>query len=1013
MRRKRLISLLFLTFFWLFPVSAQDLSGVKSQLNAMFSGLDKTKVPTGFLWDTAANLVEGEDYNGSALTDSNYVDLPRLYDMIYSINSASVGADTIPANRAIARIQNSSSGQSAIIGVLFKPYNYIVANALQDNLITYSNQVVSDKYINGIWQNPYGQAVLVGHAVGNEGVVYQSTSFTLQNVDSLSTQTFSSIQFDAGDGNGYRNVSFGTSFSVSYASNGYKETKLKLVTSGITYLSHSMVNVVSTPNNAPAASQNYQTDSVSVKYNGKTYYAKYSCVDSLSLNNPLIVAEGFDPWRIGGDNRIHRYSGFNDIKDIYNKPIFCGFDVVYIDWYDCGADIRANARLLEEVINWVNDKKTSDNPNVVLGQSMGGLIARYCLCSMEEREEPHETRLFISHDVPHRGVSVSPGLQYLYWDLRNIVNEDNELLLTIASALTGYLGLFSTFLDVGSYESVRQMLAVYLNSSEVYDNSVYLNFQTELSDMGFPNGDKGRPIENVAIVNGGGSAPGGVFSFYNPGDKQVHFYAQASSRFFVEAILAGLLNELGLVWIPGRSTVTYSYDVFPYLYNSTVARSMSLTFTKTLLWCLPITFVLKQKTGINPGSGVAYDAVSSSYYSPPGDIENNCSWSLGFPWNQLIGTFDYEFAFNERIQFVPTASALCSSGSYYQDFFMAPIIPKTDIPFDSYILNDTSTYHTSFALDGIDSWLNSVFSEAHVPPVVFDGDTLKVTGTTLPFKWYSSNSSVALIRRDSIVQCVSNGLVDFTARRSATGQAVTKTRKALVGYPTVTLHSQMNSNGSHVIQVMHSNREHERLVEEAVNQGILQYRWGIKTDADSPIAWRETINDTIHVTVPDSLEYVTVYMKWRHGNGYETTTRSLQVFQPNIYKVNVERIDYNPDSGFMAIIQNPALTYSFPGNPYNFPSLMFSALSTATIHEITSITIDNHTFQLTDVEYFPYQNGANTVVYMFDILFDTTFQDIIADYSFLQFGMRLLTVHLNDSNGSFQTVKIFCQRVSA
>ena len=210
-------------------IHAQDLSGVKAQLNAMFSGIVKDSVSTGFLWDTAVNLVEREHYNGSALTDSNYVDFPRLYDMIISLNSASVGADTIPANRAIARIKELSTAQTAIIGVLFQPYNYIVSNALQDNLITYSNQVVSDKYINGIWQNPYDEAVLVGHAVGNEGVVYQSTSFTLQNVDSLSTRSFDSIQFDAGEGGGFHSIGFGLPLNVTYTATGYHETKLKLI----------------------------------------------------------------------------------------------------------------------------------------------------------------------------------------------------------------------------------------------------------------------------------------------------------------------------------------------------------------------------------------------------------------------------------------------------------------------------------------------------------------------------------------------------------------------------------------------------------------------------------------------------------------------------------------------------------------------------------------------------------------------------------------------------------------
>ena len=134
--------------------------------------------------------------------------------MMVTINSSSVGADTIPATNAIRRIQNASSSSNVTVGVLFKPYNRIVADAISNSRITYSNGIVSDKYINGQWQNPYMEDVLVGFAIGNNSEVNRNTTFTLSNVDSLSTQTFSSVKFDAGDGLGYRNVSFGSSIHV-------------------------------------------------------------------------------------------------------------------------------------------------------------------------------------------------------------------------------------------------------------------------------------------------------------------------------------------------------------------------------------------------------------------------------------------------------------------------------------------------------------------------------------------------------------------------------------------------------------------------------------------------------------------------------------------------------------------------------------------------------------------------------------------------------------------------------
>ena len=423
---KKSFVLILLLFIWhsLFGQTS-SLSGVKSQLNTMFSGLDKTKVPTGYLWDTAVNVVEAEDYNGSALTDSNYVSLPVMGDLLYSINSASVGADTICVQAALSRIERNTSLHNAMVGVLFQPYNYIVANALTDNLISYSNGIVSDVYQNGIWRNPYGETVLFGYATGNDGVVGQNTTFTITNIDSLSTQVFQCVEFDPGDGNGFRSVSLGGSVVVSYPTVGYVETKLRVMVSGLQYLSHSLFFVRSTTVAPQSHVLNHLAEDVSAEYEGQTYSARISFLPSTRFDKrPLIVSEGFDPWRLFNENSFHSYSGATDLFDICNESLFLPYDVIYVDWHDYGADIRANAEVFKEVISWVNDHNKSGEPNIVLGQSMGGLIARYALRTMEIDKESHNTTLFISHDVPYLGANVSPGLLYTYWDLYDIV--DNE-----------------------------------------------------------------------------------------------------------------------------------------------------------------------------------------------------------------------------------------------------------------------------------------------------------------------------------------------------------------------------------------------------------------------------------------------------------------------------------------------------------------------------------------------------------------------------------------------------------
>ena len=98
---------------------------------------------------------------------------------------------------------------------------------------------------------------------------------------------------------------------------------------------------------------------------------------------------------------ILRLEGYDIV--ILNAPVYTT-DGKLIDG---GADyIQRNALVLVELINFLNAEKVGDEELVVLGPSMGGLIARYGLSYMEQNSIEHETRLYISFDSPHRGANI-------------------------------------------------------------------------------------------------------------------------------------------------------------------------------------------------------------------------------------------------------------------------------------------------------------------------------------------------------------------------------------------------------------------------------------------------------------------------------------------------------------------------------------------------------------------------------------------------------------------------------
>lgn len=250
----------------------------------------------------------------------------------------------------------------------------------------------------------------------------------------------------------------------------------------------------------------YQGYEESQEYFGEGEYEIFlDNVDGI-LDNPIIVLDGFDP----GDGR--------DIAGLYNSLSFGGdnladilrnegYDIVILNApqyttagkdIDGGADyIQRNAMVLVEMIHVLNDQKVGDEELVVLGPSMGGLIARYALAYMEQNSLEAETRLYISFDSPHRGANIPVSLQYLINYLAQ-VQGDPDALAIVNNVLN----------SPAAKEMLYDHLLGHLMAGSTYEQDPTLllpagapnfrdAFQTELDALGFP-----QQIRNVTMVNG-------------------------------------------------------------------------------------------------------------------------------------------------------------------------------------------------------------------------------------------------------------------------------------------------------------------------------------------------------------------------------------------------------------------------------------------------------------------------------------------------------------------------------
>ena len=413
----------------------EDTPEVRNWLDNMFQHLDKSKIPHGLLRDYAFELADLDIYNGKELNDSNYVDRVAFENLLRTVRSSSVGAKPFNAEEVLATQHSLSGRGKGIIGVVLYQYSYIREDALSSHLIRYENEQVFDNEVNGVWQNPYSIGYTLGFSAQDTVFYGSNISYSFPASIWKSNVTSGKVEFDADDGRGYVSVSSGSSYQGSYSSTGVKHLKMRVRLADGSYLySHSLVKVITDNVITRTEAAKFKPDrcvdiTASLPYNGEKASGRISYLYSTGspgkLTKPFIVMEGFDPLEFVddanpymgdekfGNTNLHtfvnglsqRYAAFNKLRSEY--------DIIYIDLFDSKLSIQANARLFESAIELINQEKAScgcTEKNIVMGQSMGGLIARYGLKEMENLSHIHDVSLLFCQDTPHLGAHVPLGI---------------------------------------------------------------------------------------------------------------------------------------------------------------------------------------------------------------------------------------------------------------------------------------------------------------------------------------------------------------------------------------------------------------------------------------------------------------------------------------------------------------------------------------------------------------------------------------------------------------------------
>jgi hypothetical protein len=579
-------------------------------------------------------------------------------------------------------------------GLLFN-YNAIDPQARANGTIQTIDERFRDQYRNGVWQNPYQALTTV--AISPSISHYSLTSCQVKLPSSLFlsniTNQISSVELDADDGRGYRPIPFDTPLALTYATTGWKHWIFKVtLTNGQQLLSHSRVHIDNTSNvvggsDAPrrsgtngTAARGVVVDEIRTITATEPYLGRFGAADVVIsyrnagdtvLRRPLIIAEGFDPGHIlspeepEGDNTFDsfirgvRNSGSAALKSlISNDP--SQYDIVYVNWRNGTDYLQRNALVLEEVIRWVNANKqplgTTLQPNVVLGSSMGGVIARMALGRMDRARgvAAHQTRLYVSMDAPHLGANVPLGYQAAARHATRMYLRTGLIGDVVQFLSNGPSPLRS--LTLADRPASKQMLINRLNLSDQLDNTAHTQFREELrTSWAYPTN-----IRNVAISNG---SECGIDQEFTPGSSLLYHYRSVKTRFLTDLIgmAAGVgLGALGVPFyltaplvIPGSSKFELTLDI-KALADGGGNRVYygNIRYTKKILWLVPVRINIVNHSYSAPTGLLPLDTYPGGFYTVdltglPGASSQD--WAF---------TYNNNFFIQRRFSFLPTVSAL-------------------------------------------------------------------------------------------------------------------------------------------------------------------------------------------------------------------------------------------------------------------------------------------------------------------------------------------------------------------
>lgn len=486
-------------------------------------------------------------------TTNDSIDVDIFKQLYFDLKITEVGNSTLPDFEIFKETIRSYNKLFTIpMGLIYQNFNHFKPNAVEDEwlLLEDGYYVRSPDYTGPLYDEAttFAMAPLRGssHFFAGKPITF---IFPNNLIFNGTNHTINQYEIDFGDGNGFQTIMPDSQTEVQYGSAGNKTLTLRATTDTETLytVSSVLLTEVHAANTAtgllaaggedglcyPDKIEEFSTPPLTkcgVYQSGARAlaYIRYANPDNPKITKPVIFVEGLDlgeraeranpntgevirhgdfGWDvlttgIGPDPKdkenlvpIKIYKHLPDLVDNFTDD---GYDLILLDFADGAGLIQQNSQLLIKLIEWVNLVKEGCEQNVVIGASMGGMIARYALATMEQTDKNHDTRLYASFDAPHQGVNIPIGIQALMKSVHDGFN---------------FIEGAREPLEKLQRPAPKQLVLHHIDEN----NCLREDFVSEMDALGYP-----ENCRKVAIVSGSNQGIGGEQA-PAPGTKMLDF----------------------------------------------------------------------------------------------------------------------------------------------------------------------------------------------------------------------------------------------------------------------------------------------------------------------------------------------------------------------------------------------------------------------------------------------------------------------------------------------------------